>query len=192
MFKNLILFLTFFVISNSMILCQEEQNLLSAPDDWKSERLDFPLSFAPSIDLVGFEDLRFAPDWSDSTGQNFWTYKFVWFTEKEFQLTESSLSASLESYFNGLMGVNTKGEKSANGPNKTLCIFIKTDEGFRGRVRVHDAFFTKKEMTLHVKVKDLVCPKSKKQYVLFELSTKDFDHVTWKIFEDVKLVTECK
>jgi len=51
--------------------------VLSAPENWKSELIPFPRSFAPSIDFIGFEDLRFSPGWSDSTSQEFWAYTFI-------------------------------------------------------------------------------------------------------------------
>ena len=51
---------------------QENESVLSAPDNWLSEIIPFPLGFAQQIEFVGFEDLRFSPEWSDSTSQQFW------------------------------------------------------------------------------------------------------------------------
>ncbi len=100
------LVLTFFAISSVLIFGQERETILSAPDNWKSEIIPFPLGFAPTIDFVGFEDLRFAPGWSDSTSQEFWTYTFAWYIEKDSGMTESRLTELFNSYYDGLMGIN--------------------------------------------------------------------------------------
>lgn len=191
MHKKLMLLLIFISGTYSFSHAQDEQSLLSAPDDWLSERLAFPLSFAPSIELEGFEDLKFTPKWSDSTNQTFWTYTFVWYTKTEFPLSEENLSKSLDAYFDGLMGVDPKKTAEPNKPNATLSVFIKNQEGYKGRIRVHDSFFTKKEMILHVKVRELPCSNAKEQYILFQLSSKDFEHKTWKVFENVHFNHKC-
>ena len=41
---------------------QERPALLPpTPENWRFERLEFPLSFAPELKLKGYEELRFAP-----------------------------------------------------------------------------------------------------------------------------------
>jgi len=181
--------LIFSLYSNGV--AQEEESLLSAPDNWLSERLEFPLSFAPSIDLVGWEDLKFAPTWSDSTSQKFWTYTFVWYNEKAVDLSEEYLSHNMEIYFDGLMGIDAKGKETSDGPEKTICIFMNTSDGFLGKLRTHDAFFTKKELTLYVKVKEIFCADTFRQFVLFELSPKGFSDETRKLFDAVSLNDDC-
>ena len=50
---------------------QEHKTILEAPTDWKSEIILFPLSFAPDIDLTGYEDLRFTPNWNKPNSSEF-------------------------------------------------------------------------------------------------------------------------
>ncbi|MBK8555248.1 MAG: hypothetical protein IPL65_05500 [Lewinellaceae bacterium] len=95
----------------------------------------------------------------------------------------------METYFDGLMKIDPV---DSNGPEKTRSIFIKTKKGFQGKIWVHDAFFTKKPMTLYVKVKETYCAKTNKQVIRFELSSKEFDHPTWEIFKEIKLLAPCK
>ena len=173
---------------------QKHQSVLSAPENWQSEILTFPLGFAQDIDLVGFEDLRFAPGWSDSTSQEFWTYTFVWYVEKDSAMTENILTKYFNIYYDGLMGVDNNNKidtTNANQLDKTICRFVKTDEGFTGEMRVYDRFFTKDYMTLNIKVKESFCSKTNKQIVFCDISPKEFSHAVWKIFDNVKLIVSC-
>lgn len=192
--KKTVLILFIFTISCYTTFGQENEAILSAPDNWKSEIIPFPIGFAPSIDFVGFEDLRFSPGWNDSSSKEFWTYSFVWYIETYGAMTESKLTESFKSYYDGLMGVDMQNQADTTNSNKldkTLCLFIKTNEGFSGKIRVYDAFFTKNYMTLNIKVKETFCPKTNKQTILCDISPKAFDHVVWTIFNDVKLDVKC-
>ena len=194
MHKKSVLVLVLFTIITVISFGQEKETILSAPDNWKSEIIPFPLGFAQDIDFVGFEDLRFAPNWSDATSENFWTYMFVWYIEKDDALTESKLTTYFKSYYDGLMGVNLKNNEGVINPNKldeTICLFIKTNEGFTGKMRVYDKFFSKDYMILNIKVRESFCPKTNKQIILCEISQKVFDHKVWEIFNDVKLKVNC-
>lgn len=184
--KRSVLLLILFTIISISSFAQEYESVLSAPDDWKSEIIPFPLGFAPSIDFIGFEDLRFLPNWTDSTSQEFWTYTFVWYIEKDSPMTESKLTESFNAYYNGLMGVDNNDQL-----DKTLCLFVKTDDGFNGEMRVYDRFFTKDYMTLNIIVRETFCPKMNKQIIFCDISPKAFDHEVWNMFDDVKLKVEC-
>jgi len=174
---------------------QENESILSAPDNWQSEIIPFPVSFAPAIDFVGFEDLRFSPGWSDSTSQEFWTYSFVWYIEMDSAMTERKLTESFNMYYDGLMRVdltNQADTANSNQLDKTLGLFVKTSEGFTGKVRVYDAFFTKDYMILNIKVKESFCSKTNKQIIFCHISPKAFDHKVWGIFDDVRLKVKCE
>lgn len=194
MFKKYVLVIVLSTISSVFSFGQENETILSTPDNWKSEIIPFPLGFAQDIDLVGFEDLRFAPRWSDPTSENFWTYMFAWYIEKDGLFTEDKLTAYFTSYYDGLMGVNLKNQEGVINPNKldkTICLFIKTDEGFIGKMRMYDRFFSKDYMILNIKVRESFCPKTNKQIVLCEISQKGFDHSVWELFNEVKLTINC-
>ncbi|RLD24529.1 MAG: hypothetical protein DRI71_02275 [Bacteroidetes bacterium] len=194
MHKKSVLVLFLFTISTVISFGQERETILNTPDNWKSEIIPFPLGFAQDIDFVGFEDLRFAPSWSDSTSENFWTYMFVWYIEKNEALTERKLTTYFSSYYDGLMGVNLINNKGVINPNKldkTICLFVETNEGFTGKIRVYDKFFSKDNMTLNIKVRESFCPKTNKQIILCEISQKAFDHKVWEIFNDIVLKVNC-
>jgi len=195
MHKKSIVVLLFFTVSIMLTYGQENESILSAPDNWQSEIIPFPLGFAPAIGFVGFEDLRFSPGWSDSTSQEFWAYSFAWYIEMDSAMTESKLTESFNIYYDGLMGVVFKNQADTTNStqlDKTLCLFVKTNAGFTGKMRVYDAFFTKDYMTLNIKVKESFCPKTNKQIILCNISPKTFDHAVWKIFNDVRLKVKCE
>lgn len=194
MHKKSVLVLILITISSMLTFAQEEESVLNAPDNWKSEIIPFPLGFAPSIDFVGFEDLRFSPGWSDTTSQEFWAYTFVWYIEKDSAMTEGKLTEAFNSYYDGLMGVdhNNKVDSThSNQLDKTICLFVKTDDGFTGKMRVYDRFFTKDYITFNIKVREQFCPKTNKQIIVCDISPKAFNDKVWGIFDDVKLKVEC-
>jgi len=194
MHKKSILFIIVFLINAAISFGQVHETVLSAPDNWQSEIIPFPLGFAQEIDFEGFEDLRFAPKWSDSTHQNFWTYMFVWYVEMGSPMTESKLTEYFNMYYDGLMGVDHNNKSDTTNLNlleKTLCLFVKTNEGFVGKMRTYDRFFTKDYITFNIKVEESFCPETNKQIILCDISPKAFDQKVWEIFNEVKVIAEC-
>ena len=174
---------------------QKSKTILSAPDNWNSEIIPFPLGFAPEIDFVGFEDIRFAPGRSDSTSIEFWTYHFTWFIDKVGPMTEDLLSETLTTYYDGLMkAVEGQSDDLVNDGlrNKPVCLFIKTDEGITGKMKVKETFFTKDYITLNVKVKQSICQESNKLLISFDISPRGFDDKVWGLFESVQVTGKCE
>jgi hypothetical protein len=193
--KNLISVLILLSVNIVISHGQENETVLSAPENWKSEIIPFPLGFAQDIDLVGFEDIRFSPNWSDVNGENFWTYMFVWYIEKNDAMTEAILTTYFNSYYDGLMGVNVVNNEGVVNPNKldeTICLFVKTEEGFTGKMRVYDRFFSKNYIVLNMKVSESFCTRTNKQIILYEISPQPFDHAVWEIFNKVELKLDCE
>ncbi|MBL4705560.1 MAG: hypothetical protein JKY54_13635 [Flavobacteriales bacterium] len=109
-------------------------------------------------------------------------------------MTESNLTAAFNIYYDGLMGVDEKNQADSSKMNhldKTLCLFVKTAEGFTGKMRVYDRFFTKDYVILNIKVKESFCTVTNKQIVLCDISPKAFNHAVWSIFDDVKIKVKC-
>jgi hypothetical protein len=191
--NKLVLILILFFLRIGISFSQEYETVLSSPDNWQGEIIPFPLGFAQEIDFEGFEDLRFSPGWNDPNSQEFWTYMFVWYVEKVSPMTESKLTEYFNLYYDGLMGIddNNRDTTNSNQLDKTICLFVKTDEGFDGKMRTYDRFFTKDYITLNIKVKESFCPETNKQIIRFDISPKDFDHEVWGIFDDVSLKVKC-
>jgi len=133
--KILVLLLLYFVVGGPLIYGQENAGILKAPDTWQREIIPFPLSFAPTIDFAGFEDLRFSPGWSDPGSQEFWTYSFAWYIELDSAMTEKKLAHYFNLYYDGLMGVDLPhGQDSTKVSQleRTRCTFVKTTTGCKG------------------------------------------------------------
>ncbi|MEL6485249.1 MAG: hypothetical protein AAFU57_17175 [Bacteroidota bacterium] len=186
--------LVFFLFFTASVQAQKPETVLNSPEGWNSEQISFPLSFAPDIGFTGFEDIRFAPGWSDMKSDAFWAYHFVWYIDQTDPMTEVSLTEIMEAYYDGLMLTVSKSEEHPEGnlPEKTMCLFIKTENGFTGKVRVFDAFFSKKTILLNFKVKEFFCDKTQKQVVAFDISPQPFEHSVWKQFDAVQLVAKCE
>ena len=183
-----------FTLFASISFGQKHKTVLKAPKAWLTEIIPFPLGFAPSIPYKGYEDLRFAPNWSDSTHTNFWTYMFVWYIEKDVPVTTEILTKYFNAYYNGLMRIDSRNEAQfKDNPLKhTVSAFEKTATGFKGTMDVYDGFFTKQYMTLNIKVEEMFCPKKNKQIIRCDVSRQNFDHTVWQLFTQVKLKVKCK
>lgn len=183
------------IISRTLSFGQETETVLSSPENWRSEIIPFPLEFAPQINLVGFEEIRFAPGWPDSNSLEFWTYTFVWYTEKSEALTENKLTKYFSHYFDGLMKVDVQNENDTTGSqkiDKTICLFLKSEKGFNGKIRVYDNFFTKDYLILNIMAKEYFCPELNKQIIRYDISPKDFNHKVWDKFDGVNLKIKCE
>ena len=176
-------------------LAQDETSVLTAPEGWRSEIIPFPLSFAPEIEFDGIEEIQFAPGWSDPESDEFWAYSFVWYIEKQSPMTEQLLTESFNYYYDGLMTAVAENQKDSVPTPKfdyALCLFVKTGDGFTGKMRVFDAFFLKDYITLNIKVSESFCLPTGKQIVIFDISPKSLDDELWKIFDNVKLNAPCE
>jgi hypothetical protein len=189
------LFLCFAMVLVFNESASQEKTILRAPDNWRSEVIQLPLSFAPQIDVEGIEDIRFAPGWSNPQSEQFWSYHFTWYLEDKIDLTEGFLEAAMSQYFDGLMKLVLKEQADQSLENafqQTMCVFIKTHDGFKGKLKLFDAFFTQEYTLLNVIVFEEFCEDSGKQLVSFNLSPKRFDDPLWNIFNDVEIIEECK
>ncbi|MEM9001223.1 MAG: hypothetical protein AAGB24_13245 [Bacteroidota bacterium] len=192
--KGVFLLLSFTVWA-TLVLRQENKTVLIVPANWNSELIPFPLKFVPEIDFIGFEDIRFAPGWSDSTSEEFWTYHFTWYIEKQGAMIQAILTKTFGLYYDGLAKAVLKeqSDRTAIGHlDKTQCSFIRTKEGFDGKIRVFDSFFTKNYIMLNVKVRETLCDQSNKQIISFDISPKHFSDEVWKLFQHIEIIEVCK
>jgi len=190
MTSQLILITLFFPM---LLWGQAPEPIIKAPETWNSELINFPLAFAPEIQLEGFEDIRFAPGWADPSSDQFWTYHFTWVLEKPVELDAASLESTLTLYFDGLAKTvldQTSDNSVTEEPAQPICQFQGTGNRFTGTVKIFDAFHTMNVITLNIIVRERNCTASGKQLISFELSPKPFDHQIWNIFKNVQI--ECE
>jgi len=161
------------------------EELIETPDRWRKEIIYFPLPFAKSLPYKGVEEIKFSKGWSDSNSNYFWTYAFVWHIENSRNFDELKLQNDLESYFNGLMNENEKDILKSS--NSRAAIQNDGNDNYSGKVKIYDAFFTKKEIELNVKVNIETNKKNRTKYVLFKFSPKHFSDNIWEELKSVKI-----
>lgn len=159
--------------------------LLSTPADWRFERIDFPLPFAPELKYQGFEELRFGPGMFKPESETYFTYIFAMKITNDAALDAGALQTLLETYFRGLCGAVAKDKKLDIDTSKISAqVRAEQPEGqgarhFRGTVDVVDAFVTGKPLTLNVEM--MVIDVDPTDHRIFAaLSPKPTDSPVWK------------
>jgi len=180
------------LLVSSFVFGQEEKSLgvFESDTTWLSEIIKFPISFAPDIIYEGYEDLRFAKKWRDSSHNDFWCYTFAWHIIGHEVQNVETLEANIKLYYDGIMtAVNKK--KDFTVP-KTTVSFVKSNDNakdidYKGTIEVYDSFNTENMLTLNVSVKVFYCENKESTTVVFRLSPQKFGHKIWERFNDVKL-----
>ncbi len=169
----------------------KHETVLSAPDTWRPEIINMPLGFAPSITYKGFEDIRFAPGWSDTTASDYFTYTFVWVLDKAPKLDQMQFESHMRAYFDGLMTAVSGRDDLPKTQASFRFAKAKKDFGAVGQITFYEAFFKKSVITLHVTAEGRHCPEQKKHLVWFRLSPQDQKDPLWKKFDEVQLKIDC-
>ncbi|AXT55369.1 hypothetical protein D1815_06205 [Aquimarina sp. AD1] len=189
----------FFIIITLLFIggCKKEEssiNYLSAPDNWRKETIEFPLSFAPSINYKGTEYVRFAPGWGKEGAEDYFSYAFLWYLDEKPTLSNIVLESQLEDYFIGLMQGMVKSEADATKKVKeTKAFFEKIDNtSYAGKVMTYDAFTTKKEVALNIIATYIECNSIDKHLVIFRISPKEIDHSIWNRLNEIQVSIDCK
>ena len=117
------------------------------PTGWRSEVIKFPLDFAPTLDHMGHEELRFPPGFFDPASGEYWSYAFIWRTRDSAQLDAKALGDELTVYFRGLVeAVDDK--KRITARDQIVATAEDAGERFRVRAYVFDAFKTAQPVEL--------------------------------------------
>ncbi|TPN88992.1 hypothetical protein [Aquimarina algicola] len=185
----------FIILAILLTQCQttkNNENLLIAPDGWKSEIIAFPLSFAPDLQYTGNEHVRFTPEWANKDSNDYFSYVFLWNIDQKPNLSAEKLENELEEYYDGLMQSVSKGQ-NIEVPIKSKAFFEQLNESsFVGKVLTYDAFITKDKVNLNIIVNYSFCEKSKKYQVLFKISPQTPEHAVWKKLDKVSLLENCR
>lgn len=175
-----------FLLATSFVLLGQEQEqehlyFLETDSTWRKELFIFPINFAREINYKGVEDARFPEGWEDQESPNFWSYAFAWNIEHTTDLSGAILEADLQKYFNGLMGTDKTKVQLQEKDAKGTVIY------FEGAVQTMDGFFTKKPMTLNVRIENRYCAEKKKSILVFRFSPQGFGSVVWQKLQEVQL-----
>jgi len=160
---------------------------LKAPESWRAEVLEFPLSFAPEIKLEGREELRFAPGMFDAESETYFTYGFIWLLNGQQHFKSSDFEQYLLQYFQGLyLSVSKKENKSSDGFKVNAR--LSQENQHVGQVEWRDPFVTEDQLTLNFKTRQWLCPKTNQTMVVFSLSPKPYGHANWIALSGIKSI----
>lgn len=122
------------------------------PAGWRSEHLEFPLSFAPTLPYRGFEDLAFAPGMFALDSDSYFSYALALRLEGDVRVDEAMLTGFLETYYRGLCG-SVAAERGLEGDVSTVKARVWRDqEGFRATVEMFDPFTNGQELDLELEL----------------------------------------
>jgi len=167
---------------------------LPIPEGFTFERFLIPISFAPSINYKGVEDIRFTPGWANIKTDEYWTYAFLWWLDGTVNFDATIIASNLKAYYAGLAKANNvAAEKQL--PVKTTFKQTKTEKGdlktFTGSIEMVD-YMKQKQITLNAIVHVRTCPEENKTNVFYQLSPKEFSHNNWVGLNKLWLDFKCK
>lgn len=167
--------------------------MFTAPEDWRTEVVTFPLSFAPELDYQGHGDVRFAPGMFAPETEDFWTYTFVWWLPSDANISAERLSTDMNTYFTGLAKLVTRaGERELpEFPASAVYTGDAEDDVLQGRIETLDAFATHSPIALNSEVTQIKCPAHDRKAVLFAFSPKPKDHPNWAALGQIKADFSC-
>ena len=165
--------------------------LLPTPADWRFERIDFPLPFAPELKYQGFEELRFAPGMFKPESETYFTYVFAMKITDDAALDAAALQTLLETYFRGLSGAVAKDKKLDIDTSKISAQVRdeppkdKLARHFRATVESFDPFTTGKPLTLNVEMMVIDASQTDRR-IFAALSPQPTDSPIWKLLRTFK------
>ncbi|MCW3093565.1 MAG: hypothetical protein JWP81_4634 [Ferruginibacter sp.] len=170
---------------------------LQTPMGWTTERISFPIDFAPAISYKGTEDLRFAKGWGDINSDEHWCYAFVWWLDGKPAINEMVLQQNLTEYYNGLVKRNIIERKIPQNkviPTEVIVKKIATTSGdivtYTGTIQMLD-YLDEKPILLNCTIHVKSCDTKDHTALLFQISPKPRDHAAWKPLEMLNLNFSC-
>ncbi len=187
----------FIIVALFFIQCgsdSSKKNLLHSNDNWRSEVIEFPLEFAPSLQFLGTEYVRFSPGWGEQDAPDYFSYAFLWVLEQDIMLSSKKIETYMEKYFNGLMTTVSKSDQNSLQKNIVSKAFFEkiNDEMYVGKILTYDAFTTKKEVSLNVIVNYSFCKLQNKHCILFTISPQTPEHQIWKKMKKLSIDIQCE
>ncbi|MEJ7586400.1 MAG: hypothetical protein WKI04_02440 [Ferruginibacter sp.] len=159
---------------------------LPVPPGWTTERISFPIEFAPGINYKGTEDLRFAKGWDNVNSEEHWCYAFAWWLDGKPQINEIILQKNLTEYYSGLVGLNVMEKKiPANKvvPTVATITLVPSMKGdnttYTGRISMLD-YHSENAIILNCMIHVKDCDTKEHTGILVEISPRPFDHAVWK------------
>ena len=131
-----------------------------APAGWRSERLTFPLDFAPAIDLRGVEDLRFAPGMFQPASESYFSYALALHLEGDVEIDLAFLQRFLDDYYRGLCTA-VAAERKLDFDADEIEVSVRPDGArYRARIAMIDPFTTGEPLELELELESRSLPRA--------------------------------
>lgn len=171
---------------------------LPKPAGWTTERIFFPIDFAPQIPYTGVEDLRFTNGWGDISSEEHWCYAFLWWLDGKPVITNTALQENLTHYYEGLVKRNITNRSIPAFKVVPTVAKINTATTASGDVATFTGtidmlnYMAQTPITLHciIHIKD--CGREDKTAIFFEVSPQKSTHAIWQTLNDLNQNLLCK
>lgn len=177
-----------FLLFHLIIPGFSQQHSLPKPEHWEIEKFSFPIEFAPEIPFTGTEEVRFAPGWGDESGDQRWTYGFLWWVKDDAMLNAASLKKYLEYYYDGLIKANIDIKNVPKEKQiKTLVsvsLGTSSSKPFIASVTMLD-YMSLKPLKLNIDVYIRDCSDNAHRAIFFAVSPQARIHPIWKELERI-------
>jgi len=167
------------------------------PDKWETEKINFPIDFAPDIPFKGTEDLRFAPGWASTSSDEHWAYAFLWWLEGNPDIDENVMARHLKTYYTGLVGRNITEKKIPSSKVTSITTSVTkiataprdlaTYEGKITMTDYNDILFS--PITLNCLIHKKQCGNHLVMICL--ISPRSTDHTVWKSLNGLEEGFKC-
>ncbi len=186
------------LLSLSLVVVAQEKtqtSIVIADSTWSTEIIPFPIDWLPKLTLKGFEELRFAPNWSDTEHDEFWTLAMAWQVKTNREISIQDLEFNLHHYFDALMHPN-HWAKEFPAPKLVLKALEMSDSDamiIKGKLTFFDGFHTGKVMTVNILGNQTLCETTGRSVILFRISPKDYSEPIWDTLNAITINDEdCK
>jgi hypothetical protein len=167
---------------------------LPTPPGWGTEKIPFPIGFAPSIEYKGVEEIRFMPGWARKDSADYWSYVFVWQLEGALIFSPQIVEEKMKVYYEGLAAAMRSVPKEKQIPVVAKFEYETLPKGqnrdLSGTIEMLD-YMQQKKQVLNCKMHSRVVPSENKTIVYFELSPQPFTHPLWKSLESIRKEAKC-
>lgn len=167
-----------------------------APANWRSQKFDFPLAFAPSLPYEGTEHERFTPTFTDFDAPDGFSYVVMW-DLKPAPLEPEALERALAVYFDGLMH-NAAGLRKVEAMVPLSAVVLHPlaapkdwADAYAGRVHTWNGFAKAETLVLNVEVAVRTCDTGRMQ-VFYAFSKAPRTAPVWQSLREVRGATTCR